>query len=86
MLTKIPNNHLISLKKEDFTLVTSPAFGIPLLAVKVTTLAMKNSHSVTGDSFTNNSSLSNGSFYSNTLSESYQHLYNLFLANRTLLD
>jgi hypothetical protein len=33
-----------------------------------------------------NSSLSNGSFRSNTLSESYQYLSNLFLSNRTLLD
>ncbi|KAH6761260.1 F-box associated ubiquitination effector family protein [Perilla frutescens var. frutescens] len=32
----------------DFTPVTSPAFGIPLLAVKVTTSGMANSHSVTG--------------------------------------
>ncbi|WOG82307.1 hypothetical protein DCAR_0101470 [Daucus carota subsp. sativus] len=31
----------------DFTLVTSPAFGIPLLAVKVTTSGMASSHSVT---------------------------------------
>ena len=33
-----------------------------------------------------NSLLSNGSFRSNTLSESYQYLSNLFLSNRTLLD
>nr|YP_010121606.1 Ycf2 [Pinguicula alpina]YP_010121622.1 Ycf2 [Pinguicula alpina]QRE78582.1 Ycf2 [Pinguicula alpina]QRE78583.1 Ycf2 [Pinguicula alpina] len=33
-----------------------------------------------------NSSLSNGSFRSNTLSESYQYLSTLFLSNRTLLD
>ncbi|CAN6482991.1 unnamed protein product [Victoria cruziana] len=34
-----------------------------------------------------NSSLSNGSFCSNTLSESYQYLSNLFLSNNgTLLD
>nr|YP_009443816.1 hypothetical chloroplast RF2 [Aconitum sinomontanum]ATU07016.1 hypothetical chloroplast RF2 [Aconitum sinomontanum] len=33
-----------------------------------------------------NSSLSNGSFPSNTLSESYQYLSNLFLSNGTLLD
>nr|YP_010195256.1 hypothetical chloroplast RF2 [Flagellaria indica]YP_010195273.1 hypothetical chloroplast RF2 [Flagellaria indica]UAA82238.1 hypothetical chloroplast RF2 [Flagellaria indica]UAA82255.1 hypothetical chloroplast RF2 [Flagellaria indica]ULQ65890.1 hypothetical protein RF2 [Flagellaria indica]ULQ65907.1 hypothetical protein RF2 [Flagellaria indica]ULQ65976.1 hypothetical protein RF2 [Flagellaria indica] len=33
-----------------------------------------------------NSSLSNGSFRSNTLSESYQYLANLFLSNRRLLD
>nr|YP_010031000.1 hypothetical protein RF2 [Chlorophytum comosum]YP_010031017.1 hypothetical protein RF2 [Chlorophytum comosum]QOV01882.1 hypothetical protein RF2 [Chlorophytum comosum]QOV01899.1 hypothetical protein RF2 [Chlorophytum comosum] len=33
-----------------------------------------------------NSSLSNGSFRSNTLSESYQYLANLFLSNGTLLD
>nr|YP_009863963.1 Ycf2 [Corsia dispar]QKE31450.1 Ycf2 [Corsia dispar] len=33
-----------------------------------------------------NSSLSNGSFHSNTLSESYQYLSNLFLSNGTLLD
>jgi hypothetical protein len=32
----------------DFTLVTSPAFGIPLLAVNVTTWGMAISHSVTG--------------------------------------
>ncbi|KAK8516958.1 hypothetical protein V6N12_032158 [Hibiscus sabdariffa] len=32
----------------DFTPVTSPAFGIPLLAVKVTTSGMANSRSVTG--------------------------------------
>ncbi|KAK9163123.1 hypothetical protein Syun_004025 [Stephania yunnanensis] len=32
----------------DFTLVTSPTFGIPLLVVKVTTLGMACSHSVTG--------------------------------------
>ncbi|RVW26017.1 Thioredoxin F2, chloroplastic [Vitis vinifera] len=32
----------------DFTLVTSPAFGIPLLAVKVTTSGMASSHSMTG--------------------------------------
>ncbi|KAL2330621.1 hypothetical protein Fmac_018202 [Flemingia macrophylla] len=32
----------------DFTPVTSPAFGIPLLAVKVTTSGMARSHSVTG--------------------------------------
>ncbi|RWW39674.1 hypothetical protein BHE74_00054971 [Ensete ventricosum] len=32
----------------DFTPVTSPAFGIPLLAVKVTTSGMTSSHSVTG--------------------------------------
>ncbi|KAI3459725.1 hypothetical protein Pfo_016388, partial [Paulownia fortunei] len=31
-------------------------------------------------------SLSNGSFHSNTLSESYQYLSTLFLSNRTLLD
>nr|YP_010760364.1 Ycf2 protein [Cuscuta micrantha]YP_010760416.1 Ycf2 protein [Cuscuta micrantha]WEY30339.1 Ycf2 protein [Cuscuta micrantha]WEY30340.1 Ycf2 protein [Cuscuta micrantha] len=33
-----------------------------------------------------NSSLSNGSFLSNTLSESYQYLSNMFLSNGTLLD
>nr|YP_010374866.1 hypothetical protein RF2 [Pontederia australasica]YP_010374884.1 hypothetical protein RF2 [Pontederia australasica]QXU58301.1 hypothetical protein RF2 [Pontederia australasica]QXU58321.1 hypothetical protein RF2 [Pontederia australasica] len=33
-----------------------------------------------------NSSLPNGSFRSNTLSESYQYLSNLFLSNGTLLD
>lgn len=33
-----------------------------------------------------NSSLSNGSFRSNTLSESYQYLSNLFLSNGTILD
>nr|YP_009450099.1 hypothetical chloroplast RF2 [Burmannia championii]YP_009450106.1 hypothetical chloroplast RF2 [Burmannia championii]ANK36296.1 hypothetical chloroplast RF2 [Burmannia championii]ANK36303.1 hypothetical chloroplast RF2 [Burmannia championii] len=33
-----------------------------------------------------NSSLANGSFRSNTLSESYQYLSNLFLSNGTLLD
>ncbi|YP_004927476.1 hypothetical protein BrnapMp011 (mitochondrion) [Brassica napus] len=33
-----------------------------------------------------NSSLSNGFFRSNTLSESYQYLSNLFLSNGTLLD
>lgn len=32
----------------DFTLVTSPAFGIPLPRVGVTTWGMANSHSVTG--------------------------------------
>ncbi|KAK8701520.1 hypothetical protein V6N13_019907 [Hibiscus sabdariffa] len=32
----------------DFTTVTSPAFGIPLLAVKVTTSGMASSYSVTG--------------------------------------
>ncbi len=32
----------------DFTPVTSPAFGIPLLAVGVTTSGMASSHSVTG--------------------------------------
>ncbi|PNX83063.1 hypothetical protein L195_g039101 [Trifolium pratense] len=32
----------------DFTPVTSPAFGISLLAVKVTTSGMASSHSVTG--------------------------------------
>lgn len=32
----------------DFTPVTSPAFGIPPLAVKVTTSGMASSHSVTG--------------------------------------
>ena len=32
----------------DFTPVTSPAFGTPLLAVKVTTSGMASSHSVTG--------------------------------------
>src|SRR5258707_6472837 len=32
----------------DFTPVTSPAFGIPLLAVKVTTSGMASSPSVTG--------------------------------------
>ena len=31
-----------------FTPVTSPAFSIPLLAVKVTTSGMTNSHTVTG--------------------------------------
>nr|QXO03213.1 Ycf2 [Dossinia marmorata]QXO03230.1 Ycf2 [Dossinia marmorata] len=36
--------------------------------------------------FRTNSSLSNGSFRSNTLSESYQYLSNLFLSNETLLD
>ncbi|KAK8970614.1 Protein ycf2 [Platanthera guangdongensis] len=36
--------------------------------------------------FRTNSSLSNVSFRSNTLSESYQYLSNLFLSNRTLLD
>uniref|UniRef100_A0A3Q7HN31 Uncharacterized protein n=1 Tax=Solanum lycopersicum TaxID=4081 RepID=A0A3Q7HN31_SOLLC len=33
-----------------------------------------------------NSSLSNGSFRSNTLSQSYHYLSNLFLSNGTLLD
>ncbi|QCD94280.1 hypothetical protein DEO72_LG5g2363 [Vigna unguiculata] len=32
----------------DFTPITSPAFDIPLLTVKVTTLGMASSHSVTG--------------------------------------
>jgi hypothetical protein len=32
----------------DFTLVTSPAFDIPLLAVKVMTWGMASSHSVMG--------------------------------------
>nr|YP_010513681.1 hypothetical protein Ycf2 [Cratylia mollis]YP_010513698.1 hypothetical protein Ycf2 [Cratylia mollis]UXL85252.1 hypothetical protein Ycf2 [Cratylia mollis]UXL85269.1 hypothetical protein Ycf2 [Cratylia mollis] len=36
--------------------------------------------------FRTNSSLSNGFFCSNTLSESYQYLSNLFLSNGTLLD
>nr|YP_010334742.1 Ycf2 protein [Dasispermum suffruticosum]UNH91658.1 Ycf2 protein [Dasispermum suffruticosum] len=36
--------------------------------------------------FITTSSLSNGSFRSNTLSESYQYLSNLFLSNGTLLD
>nr|QKV48131.1 hypothetical protein RF2 [Risleya atropurpurea]QKV48136.1 hypothetical protein RF2 [Risleya atropurpurea] len=36
--------------------------------------------------FRTDSSLSNGSFRSNTLSENYQYLLNLFLSNRTLLD
>nr|YP_009574503.1 hypothetical chloroplast RF2 [Neottia japonica]YP_009574520.1 hypothetical chloroplast RF2 [Neottia japonica]QBF57864.1 hypothetical chloroplast RF2 [Neottia japonica]QBF57881.1 hypothetical chloroplast RF2 [Neottia japonica] len=36
--------------------------------------------------FRTNSSLSNGSFRSNTLSESYQYLSNLFLSNGTLLN
>ncbi|WOG80910.1 hypothetical protein DCAR_0100101 [Daucus carota subsp. sativus] len=36
--------------------------------------------------FRTTSSLSNGSFRSNTLSESYQYLSNLFLSNGTLLD
>nr|YP_010565500.1 hypothetical chloroplast RF21 [Yoania squamipes]UZA66562.1 hypothetical chloroplast RF21 [Yoania squamipes] len=36
--------------------------------------------------FRTNSSLSNGSFRSNTLSESYQYLSNLFLYNETLLN
>nr|XP_048322931.1 protein Ycf2-like [Ziziphus jujuba var. spinosa] len=36
--------------------------------------------------FRTTSSLSNGSFRSNTLSESYQYLPKLFLSNRTLLD
>nr|YP_009566437.1 hypothetical chloroplast RF21 [Neottia cordata]YP_009566451.1 hypothetical chloroplast RF21 [Neottia cordata]QBB10027.1 hypothetical chloroplast RF21 [Neottia cordata]QBB10041.1 hypothetical chloroplast RF21 [Neottia cordata] len=36
--------------------------------------------------FRTNSLLSNGSFRSNTLSESYQYLSNLFLSNGTLLD
>nr|YP_004940621.1 hypothetical protein RF2 [Neottia nidus-avis]YP_004940627.1 hypothetical protein RF2 [Neottia nidus-avis]AEJ88721.1 hypothetical protein RF2 [Neottia nidus-avis]AEJ88727.1 hypothetical protein RF2 [Neottia nidus-avis] len=36
--------------------------------------------------FRTHSSLSNGSFRSNTLSESYQYLSNLFLSNGTLLD
>ncbi|PWA71801.1 hypothetical protein CTI12_AA261530 (chloroplast) [Artemisia annua] len=37
----------------DFTPVTSPAFGIPLLAVKVTTSGMASSHSVTGGGILN---------------------------------
>ncbi|KAG6540523.1 hypothetical protein Mapa_018208 [Marchantia paleacea] len=32
----------------DFTPVTSPAFGTPLLTVRVTTSGMASSHSVTG--------------------------------------
>eukprot|EP01018_Ginkgo_biloba_P037099 Gb_40558 [translate_table: standard] len=39
---------LVWLPCYDFTPVTSPTFGIPLLAVKVTTLGMASSHSVTG--------------------------------------
>jgi len=35
--------------------------------------------------FRTNGSLSNGLFRSNTLSESYQYLSNLFLSNGTLL-
>ncbi|KAK9662437.1 hypothetical protein RND81_O026600 [Saponaria officinalis] len=59
--TKIPQQALALPEKEviqphlpvrlpcyDFTPVTSPAFGIPLLAVKVTTSGMASSHSVTG--------------------------------------
>ncbi|KAK8557862.1 hypothetical protein V6N12_010085 [Hibiscus sabdariffa] len=37
----------------DFTPVTSPAFGIPLLAVKVTTSGMASSRSVTGGVYKN---------------------------------
>ncbi|KAG2239906.1 hypothetical protein Bca52824_091265 [Brassica carinata] len=37
----------------DFTPVTSPAFGTPLLAVKVTTSGMASSHSVTGGGILN---------------------------------
>eukprot|EP01018_Ginkgo_biloba_P012457 Gb_11368 [translate_table: standard] len=39
---------LVQLPCYDFTPVTSPAFGIPLLVVKVTTSGMASSHSVTG--------------------------------------
>jgi hypothetical protein len=39
---------LVRLPCYDFTPVTSLAFGIPLLAVKVMTWGMASSHSVTG--------------------------------------
>jgi hypothetical protein len=39
---------LVRLPCYDFTLVTSLAFDIPLLAVKVTTWGMASSHSMTG--------------------------------------
>ncbi|KAL2225042.1 UNVERIFIED_CONTAM: hypothetical protein Sindi_3079500, partial [Sesamum indicum] len=48
-LQEVIQPHLpVRLPCYDFTPVTSPAFGIPLLAVKVTTSGMASSHSVTG--------------------------------------
>jgi len=38
---------LVRLPYYDFTPVSSPAFGIPLLLVKVTTLDIASSHNVT---------------------------------------
>ncbi len=46
---EVIQSHLpVRLPCYDFTPVTSPAFGIPLLVVKVTTSGMASSHSVTG--------------------------------------
>ncbi|KAK8496711.1 hypothetical protein V6N12_066118 [Hibiscus sabdariffa] len=46
---EVIQSHLpVRLPCYDFTLVTSPAFDIPLLAVKVTTSGMASSRSVTG--------------------------------------
>ncbi|XLU49575.1 hypothetical protein S245_044389 [Arachis hypogaea] len=45
---EVIQSHLpVRLPCYDFTPVTSPAFGIPLLTVKVTTSGMASSHSVT---------------------------------------
>ena len=45
---EVIQSHLpVRLPCYDFTPVTSPAFGIPLLAVKVTTSGIASSHSVT---------------------------------------
>ncbi|KAL6346295.1 hypothetical protein AAG906_033091 [Vitis piasezkii] len=49
MVREVIQPHLpVRIPFYDFTLVTSPAFGIPLLAVKVTTSGMASSHCVTG--------------------------------------
>ena len=49
MLKELFQPHLpVRLPCYDFTPVTNPAFGIPLLTVRVTTLGMVSSHGVTG--------------------------------------
>jgi hypothetical protein len=46
---EVIQSHLpVQLPCYEFTLVTSPAFDIPLLVVKVTTWGMASSHSVMG--------------------------------------
>jgi hypothetical protein len=69
----------------DFTPITSPAFGIPLLVVKVTTSGMASSHSVMGGVYKTQEQSNKGKLGKPSCSHQKQHYLYLTLANHTYM-